>query len=110
MEHTLVDFRRAIRLGDGFVLTGSFDAVVNAARRLRGVLDDADSAVSGHAFGIEAILNYSVGTSDLARHVRLLSAEGVTHVAVRTLEAGLTGPSQHMEALHNAMRVLLNGH
>jgi len=89
--------RRAARLGDGFIFSGRPERLIDAAERLRGHLADAGRA--SEPFGYEAFVEYERGPERWRADVDMYEAAGFTHVAMRSINAGLPGPQAHIDLL-----------
>lgn len=88
---------RAARLGDGFIFSGRPDKLIDAAGRLRGYLADAGRA--SVPFGMEAFVEYERGPERWLEDIELYRQAGFSHVAIRTINAGLPDPQAHIDAL-----------
>jgi len=90
--------KRAARLGDGIIpLFPPNDAGRGALERLDGYL--AENGRDRSTFGLEAQVNYGAGPEMWARHVDGWRALGANYVCVRTMNAGLQSPQDHIDAI-----------
>jgi probable F420-dependent oxidoreductase len=89
--------RRAARLGDGFIFSGKPHLLVEAAERLRGYL--AEAGRESEPFGMEAFVEYERGPEHWREDIAFYERAGFTHVAMRSINAGLSGPQAHIDAL-----------
>jgi probable F420-dependent oxidoreductase len=99
---TDVAFRRAARLGDGFILGSSQEANLAALTRLRSHLDVAGREPG--TFGIEALVNYQSGPDGWRRDLEAWRDAGADYVsmratALRGMGRGLSSPQAHIDAL-----------
>lgn len=97
-----VAFRRAARVGDGFIFGSSQRQNLEALATVRAELDKAGRDPG--AFGIEALLNYQSGPEKWRGHIEAWQAEGADYVAVRAMASGgqdngLNSPREHIDAL-----------
>lgn len=95
-------FKRAARLGEGFILAGGGRDARAALERLKGYL--AVEARDTSEFGIEGIIDYGPD-EDIDRserwNLRLnqWAEMGATHLALHTMRQGLKTPTEHIAAL-----------
>lgn len=89
--------RRAARLGDGFVFSGKPPLLIEAADRLRGYLEEAGRG--SVPFGLEAFVEFERGPEHWRDDIEMYARAGFTHVAMRSINAGLPGPQAHIDAL-----------
>jgi probable F420-dependent oxidoreductase len=89
--------RRAARIGDGFIFSGRRERLIDAAERLRGHLVDAGR--ESDPFGFEAFVEYGRGPEYWQDDIDAYERAGFTHVAMRSINAGLPGPQDHIDAL-----------
>ena len=99
---TEVAFRRAAKIGDGFILGGSQKANLAITQQLRELVkaqgrDEAD-------FGIEALLNYQAGEDAWRGEVEAWVDAKADYVAMRAtglrgMGEGLASPQEHIDAL-----------
>jgi probable F420-dependent oxidoreductase len=99
---TEVAFRRAAKIGDGFILGGSQRANLAITQQLRELVkaEGRDEA----AFGIEALLNYQAGEDAWRGEVEAWVDAKADYVAMRTtglrgMGEGLASPQEHIDAL-----------
>lgn len=116
-----VVYRRAARLGDGFIVAGRYDhtqaltivdrvraALQDAGRNPAG-LDDAgrnpagldDAGRNPAAFGIDVVTAFGSGPQRWEVEASELMAAGTTQLTLRTMEAGLDSVQDHIDALRN---------
>ena len=90
-------FRRAARVGDGFIFAGSADASLEALEKVRGYLvaEGRDPAT----FGIEALVDFAGGPDVWHEQIERWRAAGADYVSMRTMNAGLASPAEHIEAI-----------
>lgn len=100
---------RAARLGDGmFPLFQPGTDTGNAAfEKLWEYVDKYGRDRS--TFGLEGQLAYSAGPDKWAAHVEGWRNAGATHVCVRTMNAGLTSPQDHIDAIRRYKAEIGNG-
>jgi len=99
---TEVAFRRAAKIGDGFILGGSQKANLAITQQLRELVkaegrDEAD-------FGIEALLNYQSGEDAWRGEIEAWIDARADYVAMRAtglrgMGEGLASPQEHIDAL-----------
>jgi len=95
-------FRRAARIGDGFVFGNGSPDARNTVETIRGYLQEEGRDPSG--FGFEAMMNYGDGPENWAAEVERWRETGVDYVSMRTMNAGLESPRDHIEALERYWR------
>ncbi|MCY3602366.1 MAG: LLM class F420-dependent oxidoreductase [Chloroflexi bacterium] len=95
-------FRRAARIGDGFVFGNGSPDARNTVETIRGYLQE-EGRDSG-SFGFEAMMNYGDGPENWAAEVERWRETGVDYVSMRTMNAGLESPRDHIEALERYWR------
>lgn len=96
---------RAARLGDGWTLNRAPDDATRAAiARIREHVHEAGRDPA--AFGIEALVPYAAGPGKWATHIERWQAAGATHLAVNTMNAGLSSPRDHIEAIRQYRQAL----
>ncbi|MGE0601681.1 MAG: LLM class F420-dependent oxidoreductase [Dehalococcoidia bacterium] len=91
-------FERAARLGDGMI--PQFlpnDAGKAALERIDGYL--AENGRSRADFGIEAQVNYAAGPEKWAAHADSWRQLGANYICVRTMNADLATPQDHIDAI-----------
>ncbi len=99
---TEVAFRRAAKIGDGFILGGSQKANLAITQQLRELVkaQGRDEA----AFGIEALLNYQAGEGAWRGEIEAWVDAKADYVAMRAtglrgMGEGLASPQEHIDAL-----------
>ena len=99
---TEVAFRRAAKIGDGFILGGSQKVNLAITQQLRELVraEGRDEA----AFGIEALLNYQAGEDAWRGEVEAWVDAKADYVAMRAtglrgMGEGLASPQEHIDAL-----------
>jgi probable F420-dependent oxidoreductase len=97
-------FRRAARLGDGFILVGNRAVVLERRGRLRGFLEELGR--DPQSFGLEAFIDYGAGPDSWRAEIEAYSQAGFSHLSMRTMGAGFTRPQQHIDALATAMAAI----
>ena len=90
-------FKRAARVGDGFIFGGSSPDAETSLEKIRGYLQTEGRDPT--TFGMEAMLNHSDGPEKWAAEVERWRAAGVDYVSMRTMNAGLEGPRAHIDAI-----------
>ncbi len=78
---TPVAFRRAVRIGDGFILGADLKRNLAAIELLDQYLDEAGRSRQG--FGIEAIINHAAGNAGWRSEIETLKQAGAETVSVR---------------------------
>jgi probable F420-dependent oxidoreductase len=107
-------FRRAARLGDGFIFGMSGDPVRRWLEQLRAELESAGRGRDD--FGAETVLDYSAGPDTWASELEAWQRAGGTHLSMRAMDtgaefmgakrAGLTTPREHIGALETFMKAI----
>ncbi|MCR9278323.1 MAG: LLM class F420-dependent oxidoreductase [Pseudomonadaceae bacterium] len=97
-----VAFKRAVRLGDGFMFGSSQEQNLAAFERVSELL--AAASRERASFGIEAFLNYQSGQEHWRAEAEAWQARGADYVsmramALRGLGGGLDSPQAHIDAL-----------
>lgn len=97
-----VAFRRAARIGDGFIFGSGQAQNLEALAQVRQAL--ADEKRDPTTFGIEALLNYQSGPDLWRKEIQAWQDEGAEYVAMRAmglrgLGNGLNSPQEHIDAL-----------
>ncbi|MXX19028.1 MAG: LLM class F420-dependent oxidoreductase [Dehalococcoidia bacterium] len=95
-------FRRAARIGDGFVFGNGSPDARNTVETIRGYLQEEGRDPG--SFGFEAMMNYGDGPENWAAEVDRWRETGVDYVSMRTMNAGLESPRDHIEALERYWR------
>lgn len=90
-------WRRAAKLGDGFIFSGGLDSILAGWRRLQELLAEAGRGVDG--FGADYLLPGGVGVEAALEMIQRWREAGGTHAAVRTMGFGFTTAEQHIEHL-----------
>jgi probable F420-dependent oxidoreductase len=91
-------YRRAARLGDGFVFSGAFEErILPAWDRLQALLSEAGRA--DEPFGAEYILSENASVERAVEVMRRWQDRGGTHFAVRTMGHGFAHTEQHIDFL-----------
>ena len=106
---TEVAFRRAARLGDGFMFGSGHAQNLEALERVREELRKAGRDPAG--FGTESFLNFQSGSASWRREIEDLAERNVDYVSMRAMALrgqgeGLKSPRQHIEALQSYWRVV----
>jgi len=94
-----VAYRRAARIGDGFIFGGGSSDGLAGLEQIRGYLAEQDRDPAG--FGIEAMLNYQSGPERWAEEVDAWRQAGADYVSMRGMGAGLERPQDHIDALRH---------
>ena len=91
--------RRVARLGDGWYLTGRWGRDVEALLdRMRSYAGEAGRDPAD--IGIESSIRLADGDPDQwAREAESWKSLGATHVSVNTMNAGLSSPDRHIDAI-----------
>jgi probable F420-dependent oxidoreductase len=89
-------FERAVRLGEGFIFGPARDPI-EGIDSVRGFLDKAGRDPQG--FGLDVVTTYSADPAEMAAGAQRFRDKGATHLTVRTMEAGLATPRDHIDAL-----------
>jgi len=95
-----VAFRRAARIGDGFIFGSAHEANLEALKAVRQYV--ADTGRNPSEFGIEAMVNWHAGPDQWRREVQDWCDVGADYVSMRDMSPpGNTGmsPQEHIEAL-----------
>lgn len=93
-----VTLRRIARMGDGWLTQARPEGAKEAVEKLHACVRAAGRDPS--SVGIEARVSIGNGTpEDWARAVETWREAGATHLAVNTMNAGLTSPEQHINAI-----------
>jgi probable F420-dependent oxidoreductase len=92
-----VAYRRGARLGDGFIFGGAVKDALAAIETIKGFL--AEEGRDTASFGFEALVNWQAGPERWTSDIEAFRAAGATHVTMRDMNAGMTDPRQHIEAL-----------
>ncbi len=95
-------FRRAARIGDGFVFGNGSPDARNTVETIRGYLQEEGRDPG--SFGFEAMMNYGDGPENWAAEVERWRDTGVEYVSMRTMNASLESPRDHIEALERYWR------
>ncbi len=95
-----VVFRRAARLGDGFIFGGP-QGMAMAARLREWV---AEAGRDPAAFGIEGNVGLVAGPEKWSEHVAGWRDAGATHLSLRTMGSGLATPADHIAAMERWAR------
>ena len=95
-------FKRAARLGDGFIFGSGTPEARATVETIRGYLVDQGRDSAG--FGFEAMMNYGDGPENWGAEVESWREAGVDYVSMRTMNAGLESPRDHIEALERYWR------
>jgi probable F420-dependent oxidoreductase len=91
-------FRRAVRLGDGFVFRNGGPAKrMGDIRRVAELLNQ--SGRSKTEFGLDVQVDFRGDTRRWREDVISLQAEGVDTVSLRTLACGFSTPEEHISAI-----------
>jgi probable F420-dependent oxidoreductase len=103
--HSEATLQRAARLADGWFPLRPLDESRALLERLRSYLHAAGR--SPESFSIEATLSISdIPESDWAAFAESWRALGATHLCVETMDAGLTSPQDHIDALRRVKQAL----
>jgi len=90
-------YRRAARLGEGFIFSGPFDRILAGWRRLQEIL--AEQGRPREGFGAEYLVSVAVDPQGATDIVRRWQDEGGTHASIRTMGHGFTEAEQHIAYL-----------
>jgi len=90
-------YRRAARLGDGFIFGGATKDGLAGLEQIRGYLAEAGRDADG--FGIEAMVNYQAGPENWRAEVEEWEKAGADYISMRGMGAGLETPGEHIDAL-----------
>jgi probable F420-dependent oxidoreductase len=103
--HSEVAYRRAARLGDGFLFVSSNDKGVAALGRVRHHLQEAQR--DSGAFGVDVMLTGRASAAGLGAQVQAVvdgarrwQELGATHASVVSMGRGLSSLDAHLEFLH----------
>lgn len=97
-------FRRAGRLGDGwFPMVGPGPKLAQARREVEQAATAAGRDPA--KLGMQGQVSWNGSGEDLADGFRLWADAGATHVAVNTMNAGLTSVDEHLSVLSNAAEI-----
>lgn len=89
-------YRRAARLGDGFVFSGRFEShILPAWQELQALLEQQGKPLAG--FGAEYLLSDGVSLTEAIDTMRRWQDAGGTHFGVRTMGLGFSNAEQHIE-------------
>lgn len=104
-----VAFKRAARLGDGFIFGGGQRQNLEALTEVRAALRQANREQSN--FGMEALLSYQAGAQRWREQVQAWVDAGADYVAMRAMTLpGQTGrlesPQAHIDALQEYWRAV----
>lgn len=96
-----VAFRRAAKIGDGFIFGSSQEQNLQALDRLKIFLDTEGRA---DEFGIEALVNYQAGVDQWAGDIQAWIDAGADYVSMRAMALrgmgdGLGSAQAHIDAL-----------
>lgn len=90
-------YRRAARLGDGFIFSGPPDRILEGWRRTQELLAEEGRRVEG--FGADYLLPQGADVQTALDLIRRWRDAGGTHAAVRTMGLGFTTTQQHIDHL-----------
>jgi probable F420-dependent oxidoreductase len=94
---------RAARLGDGMI--PQFRPNEGGRVRLERLRQQlAENGRDPHSFGIEAQVNFAGGPETWERDAEAWKALGATYICVRTMDAGLAAPEDHLRAIEQYAR------
>jgi len=106
--------KRAARTGDGFVFGSASPHTYQRAGRLRELL--AEHGRDPDAFGVDTMIDYSLGPRVWAEQARAWAASGGSILSIRTMSTGaryhgvpdvqVPGPAAHIAALGEFLRVV----
>ena len=99
---TDVAFKRAAKIGDGFILGAGLEQNLAAIKVLRGYLEENDRSPAD--FGMEVLLNHQSGPDAWVDEIRACEAAGADHVSMRAMAPGgagdgLSSPREHIDVL-----------
>ena len=99
---TPIAFRRAARIGDGFIFGSGQEQNLEALTQVRAELDNVGRSPAN--FGIEALLNYQSGPDAWRDEIVAWENEQADYVAMRAMTlrgqgGGLASPQEHIDAL-----------
>jgi probable F420-dependent oxidoreductase len=92
-----VAYRRAARIGDGFIFGGAGAAGLDGLEQIRGHLETEGR--DPDAFGIEAMINWQDGQNQWGAEVETWRSAGADYVSMRAMGAGFESPQDHIDAL-----------
>jgi alkanesulfonate monooxygenase SsuD/methylene tetrahydromethanopterin reductase-like flavin-dependent oxidoreductase (luciferase family) len=96
--------KRAARIGDGIMpLIGPDENGRAVLDRVRGYLKDYNR--NPESFGIEGFTNIGAPEDSWRSRLDAWREAGATHVSVRTMNANLTSPQAHIDALRKYREV-----
>ncbi|HEX5207755.1 MAG TPA: LLM class F420-dependent oxidoreductase [Steroidobacteraceae bacterium] len=97
-------FKRAARIGDGFIFSGgSIDRVTEGWKHIEGALREAGR--EPETFGREMVIGRSDRTpQEVAKRLEWCREWGCTHVAIDTMGKELSTPDAHLEFLSEVRR------
>ncbi len=103
-----VAFRRAARIGDGFIYGSSQAQNLLAHDQVRRELDNVGRDTE--EFGFEALVNYQSGKDTWRDEIETWTQAGAGYVSMRAMgrgdDHGLESPQDHIDALHEYWRVV----
>jgi len=97
-----VAFRRAARIGDGFIYGGGFDGNLKTHELMVAELEKAGRNLN--EFGHEALMNFQSGTENWRAEAQAWADRGVDFISMRAQQLrgmgdGLSSPQAHIDAL-----------
>lgn len=96
-----VAFKRAARIGDGFIFGSMQQDNLDALPKLRELV--AEQGRDPDTFGIEAMLNYQSGPDNWHQEAKAWKDLGADYVSMRGMSLrgseGMSSPQQHIDAL-----------
>jgi probable F420-dependent oxidoreductase len=92
-----VAFKRAARMGDGFIFGGAQADGLAGLAQIHAALEAEGRDPA--AFGIEAMVNWQSGADNWASEVEAWAAAGADYVSMRAMGAGFGSPREHIDAL-----------
>ena len=92
-----VAFRRAARIGDGFIFGGAGSAGLAGLEQIRGHLETEGR--DPEAFGVEAMISWQDGQNQWGAEVETWRSAGADYVSMRAMGAGFETPQDHIDAL-----------
>jgi probable F420-dependent oxidoreductase len=101
-----VVYKRAARLGDGFIFGASAEGAMDVIPKIRGWV--AEAGRDPASFGFDVMTNYQAGPEQWAAHAAALRALDVDYVSMRTMNMGL-GPAEHIAALRTYWEAVAAG-
>jgi len=90
-------YKRAARLGDGFIYGGKAELAAQALEETHAYLREAGREPAG--FGAELIMLATTDPKEFAAEAKLWQAAGGTHLSLATMDVGLEEPKQHLALL-----------